>query len=226
MDFRSGRPRSWAARPAWEDPDPESDEEAPDPDSDPDPRVPWRDSDAESADDNSDASDEPEPTPGQQFVDHMLELYFLRKITAQDLCVACYYASLSNMEEAKIFAVRPGLQSGKYERRVKAHFGETRLGMLYKLRAHGYVKGERGRAERVYMVIPLHEALASLCLTKVTYRFLLLEHLSDKTLPECYFKTRCSSSMAMRGWSRLTRFSWTQSHIPMMIVSWGFGQCA
>ena len=76
MDFRSGRPRSWAARPAWEDPDPESDEEAPDPDSDPDPRVPWRDSDAESADDNSDASDEPEPTPGQQFVDHMLELYF------------------------------------------------------------------------------------------------------------------------------------------------------
>ena len=62
--------------------------------------------------------------------------------------------------------------------------------MLYKLRAHGYVKGERGRAERVYMVIPLHEALASLCLTKVTYRFLLLEHLSDKTLPECYFKNK------------------------------------
>ena len=119
MDFRSGRPRSWAARPAWEDPDPESDEEAPDPDSDPDPRVPWRDSDAESADDNSDASDEPEPTPGQQFVDHMLELYFLRKITAQDLCVACYYASLSNVVEANFLACRPGLQSGKYERHVK-----------------------------------------------------------------------------------------------------------
>ena len=107
MDFRSRRPRSWAARPAWDAPDPESDEEAPDPDSDPDPREPWRDwaDDAESAYHDSDASAEREPTPSQQFVDHMLELYFLRKITAQDLCEACYYANLSNMEEAKMLSL-------------------------------------------------------------------------------------------------------------------------
>eukprot|EP00974_Lingulodinium_polyedra_P118936 11169244-Lingulodinium_polyedra.AAC.2 len=53
--------------------------------------------------------DDPAPDPAQEYVNHMLMLYFRRKIVAADFCIAMHWAALAGLEAARAWARPPGL---------------------------------------------------------------------------------------------------------------------
>ena len=110
-----------AARPVWES---ASDDEADDV------PEPWEGSSSDSqshfGDDESD-SDGEKASPGEEFVQHMLALLFIRKLTAQDYCVAMHWASEAGLREAKPWATPPIWVQGNTRRISMPCLGSMKL---------------------------------------------------------------------------------------------------
>ena len=105
------------------------------------------------------SDDQPdEPDPAAEYVHHMLMLYFRRKIVAQDLCLAMFWASKAGLAAATQWAYPPGRQTGKYAAFLTKKLGHGCTGMFYNLPVPGFFKGE-GRASVPLLVAPPHEAL-------------------------------------------------------------------
>ena len=55
----------------------------------------------------------------------MLHLYMSRKVSAAECCVACYWAGLSGVLEARLYGKAPSLATGKYNEHLKSLLGYT-----------------------------------------------------------------------------------------------------
>ena len=85
------------------------------------------------------------PTSGQLLVSHLLDLFVRRRLFAEEVCVAMHHAA-DKFEEAKPYALRPGLVSGKYSGHLKQMLGYTRDNtLLYDLSMPGKLKGSAVR---------------------------------------------------------------------------------
>ena len=80
--------------------------------------------------------------PGQEYVHHMLQLFFRRKIVAGDLCIAMHWAAAAGLEAARVFAKPPGLPSGRYADFLKRRLGHGITSMFYELEVPGFEQGD------------------------------------------------------------------------------------
>ena len=128
-----------------------------------------------------------EADAGQQYINHMLQLYFLRKIVASDFCIAMHWASLAGLEAAAPWARRPGLQTGKYSMFLKRKLGHTVTSVFYALPVPIYEKGS-GRTTTDMLVIPPHEALEESKEEDAAAATVLQEAVEDRALPPAYYQ--------------------------------------
>ena len=68
---------------------------------------------------------------GVSLLKHLLGIYALKKMSAKEFCVACYYCSLAAMPGGNFedYALAPDKQSGAYQRKLDAVLPEA--GPLY-----------------------------------------------------------------------------------------------
>ena len=67
----------------------------------------WSGGDHDSGDSDGDSSDCPPPSAADLFVEHMLDMVLLRKLSAKEFCVAMYHAAEAGIEQAAKFGDPP-----------------------------------------------------------------------------------------------------------------------
>ena len=138
--------------------------------------------------DDENTEEDQEISPSEEFIQHMVELLLIRKISAKDFCIAMHWASEAGLTSAKKWARKPNLSSGKYADHVNHILGHTLNGNLYTMQVPGYVKGNTGRSKIDLHVLPPHETLDAAVSEHETYRARLQERVREGSLPECYFQ--------------------------------------
>ena len=105
-----------------------------------DPGEPW---------DAASDSDEEAPVPpsaGACLVDHLLHLYLMNKMSAEDCCVAMYHAKEAGVKECAPYALKPGSSSGHYNRKMKTALGHVeKAKFLYQFDVPGSSKLDLAR---------------------------------------------------------------------------------
>ena len=124
------------------------------------------------------------PTSGQLLVSHLLDLFVRRRLFAEEVCVAMHHAA-DKFEEAKPYALRPGLASGKYSGHLKQMLGYTRDNtLLYDLSMPGKLKGSAAGVNMDTFVMPGHELIQEDWQSNFDdYAVRLQELVDDRALP-------------------------------------------
>ncbi len=76
----------------------------------------------EASDSDSDVADN--QSPGQMLVNNLIQMHLVNKISAEDVCVSCFFAAAAGVTEAGKFALQPGRSSGHYAGKGRASLGE------------------------------------------------------------------------------------------------------
>jgi len=66
----------------------------------------------------SSSSDDDDTNYAEQFIQHQLDLYMIRAITAQDFCISMWLAAKSGIAPAERYGYKPGAPSGHYQRHL------------------------------------------------------------------------------------------------------------
>ena len=125
-----------------------------------------------------------------EFVDMLVGMYMLSQISAQDLCVACYWAHKAGMPGvAKLYAMRPGASSGNYQRHldIAMGFGDVKS-TFYQVRTVGHPKGDVRRQELTLAMLPVHELLDDEMSETTGARTQLEEAIIAEKLPPIYWQ--------------------------------------
>jgi len=150
---------------------------------------------------DSDTEDIP-PTPDEQFMDKLLSLYLVNKLSSRDACELAFWASEGGIGEASRYGLAPGDPSdGHYSRKLKRAMGFTDRHDLLPVEVPGHVKRLQGRTKHDIVIMPLHEQIASDLKANESCRFRLDEMLRDKELPPVYYEhplvTSCTTDEAI-----------------------------
>ena len=115
----------------------------------------WADGDDTDFEEDSINADE------QCFMDHMLGLYYRRKPTAKNFCIAMYYAGRSGVAAAVPFGFRPDASSGHYQRHLDPLMGyKSQNSGLYYVSLPSYNKKDASRCLRNTPLLLPHELIA------------------------------------------------------------------
>ena len=140
------------------------------------------------------------PTPGQSLVQHMMDLYLMRKISAQEFCVAMWYSKEGGIAEARPYAFRPGASTGHYQRYLKdalPTFQEKDL--LYTVPLPSWNAKEMHRDVHSLQVLNPHEILPQEFEDNPTMRSDLASKISEGRLPRIYHEHKIVREAAERG---------------------------
>lgn len=128
---------------------------------------------------------------GEHFRETLSALYMDSAVSAETLCVLCYWATRGGMRgSAKNLAKAPGAESGSYQQFLDKALGFTELRRgLYELPIIGTLDAEDA-TRRPYNIFvrPLHEALHEELLEDVGQITALEEAVESKDLPPTYFE--------------------------------------
>eukprot|EP00969_Alexandrium_andersonii_P240438 10614670-Alexandrium_andersonii.AAC.1 len=144
--------------------------------------VGWDDSDDESS-----AAEGAGAVAGVEMVEHLLQLYYLSKMSARDLCVACYWAGLAGVEAAREVGMAPGKPTGRYQRHLDAVLGTGSQKGLYFLDVPGHGKHDVARTVHDLPVRPPHELIEAELQSDRSISLRLREAIEDEILPPAYF---------------------------------------
>lgn len=113
----------------------------------------WRTSEAQ-------ADRETQRDAGNDLFRHLMAMYALVKITAQDLCVGCFFAHRAGVLGADYarYALPPGLQDGRYQRHLDRAMPQS--SPLYTVQTPCCIRRSGDREVRDLPCIVPHEALA------------------------------------------------------------------
>lgn len=108
------------------------------------------------------SDDEPdtELPPGEMLVHHLLHLFLVNKISAEDCCVAMYYSAESGNEAARQYSLKPGGATTHYNRKLKGCLGHLNSPELYQVEVPGHSKHNLSRTVHTLHMLPFHEQLA------------------------------------------------------------------
>ena len=98
---------------------------------------------------------------GQEFVDMLMDLKTLGKLSARDVCVLSFFASKANcVGPASVFAFRPDAPTGHFQRHIDTIIPPKEvLKGRYTIKAPGHEKHTMTRATLNITVLPPHEVL-------------------------------------------------------------------
>lgn len=119
---------------------------------------------------------------GEGLFKHLLGLYALCKLSAQDLCVALHYANLAGVGGAEFdrYAMPPGMGSGRYQRHLDRVLPNATP--MYDVRVPVTVRSSGARETRMLPCSPPHEALAR----EVSGMQALQQTIAETVLPPVY----------------------------------------
>lgn len=138
--------------------------------------------------DDSDGESLPETNDQDEFLGEMLRLLMERSIVAKDFCTVMWWASRNAFPGLRRYALRPGSNSGHYQRKLDKVIGVLQnSGKLMDVVMPGRAKAAVGRTENVVKVWPPHEAVDEGVRADPTVTVKLMELVDSRALPESYF---------------------------------------
>ena len=142
----------------------------------------------------SDSEEEPRPhespvEAARVFLDMLVDLYMTSVLSAQTLCVLCYWASKAGLQGlVSEYAKAPGGPSGHYQRHLNHKMGfDVLRGSLYTLSAPGLRSTDVSRTPLNFTMRVPHEVVNAEATSDPTIGQRLYEAVSSKTLPPTYF---------------------------------------
>ena len=155
----------------------------------PDPAFPFPDG-GDGDDECSDLEeDDGPPTPGAQFVEKLVSLYLVNKLSARDCAELAYWASQAGVQEATKYSLAPGDPSdGHYSRKMKSAVGFNDRRDLLPVEIPGHVKRSLGRTKHNMVIMPLHEQIAADMKDNAPARTKLDELVRSHALPPAYWQ--------------------------------------
>ena len=93
------------------------------------------------------------------FLEVLLGLYFTSSVSAETLCVLCWWASQAGLVGLENFAKKPGDSAGHYARFLD-HVAGLKSGHEYHLPVHGMRKNHLARTQYNLVVRPPHECIS------------------------------------------------------------------
>ena len=143
---------------------------------------------------NSDEDVETDPlsdpaAAADEYLDHMIGLYMSNKITADNFCVANYWAGLANIcGGISKYGKKPGCSSGDYQR-----FLDDKLGFVdakqnhYNVSVPGHRRSDLSRSTFNVPVRLAHECIEKEVASDDSIGIQLQEAIDDNSLPPSYF---------------------------------------
>ena len=119
----------------------------------------WEEGDAPDEDRDADSSgsegDAPELTAGQQLVEHALNLYLNRALSARDFCVQMWWAGKGGIQEATLYGFRPDAPTGHYQRHLTSVLPFLRdRSKLYGITVPSYNANDFARSTHEMQALP------------------------------------------------------------------------
>ena len=153
----------------------------------------WEEGDAPDEDRDADSSgsegDAPDLTAGQQLVEHALNLYLNRALSARDFCVQMWWAGKGGIQEATLYGFRPDAPTGHYQRHLTSVLPFLRdRSKLYGITVPSYNANDFARSTHELQALPPHEILHESFDADATLRTRLGERVAAKELPPAYFE--------------------------------------
>jgi len=139
------------------------------------------------SDSDPDVEEAPEQQPGQQLVEHLLDLHMRNKISAKDTTTAMHWANKAGIAEAAAYALPPESASGHCSRKLKGAMGLAKSHDLYELQVPGQHKQDAARGTCLVWCLPAHEQLARDLEADAGLRTKVMELHRDRAFPAAYW---------------------------------------
>jgi hypothetical protein len=126
-------------------------------------------------------------TPGDDFVEGMLDLLSERTLNARQFCEQMFHAGRAGINEAIPFGKAPGAPSGHYNRHVKDVFCAFRGEDIIDICVPGHGKHSLSRTLHKVAVLVPHEMVGE-TMVEASFRTRLIELLDSRQLPPAYYE--------------------------------------
>ena len=120
------------------------------------------------------------------FLELLLCLYFKSSLTAESLCVLCWYGHLGGLKGLTEWALKPGSSTGHCQRHLDKHLGVKGSGEMYSLEVGGMRKHDLARSTYTMPVKVPHESLCKEWDKDPTLGLKVAEAKEFGELPRCY----------------------------------------
>ena len=115
--------------------------------------------DLEMSDFENDTPVNPEPSPGDVFVQHMVNLLLTRNLNSRQFSETMYLAGQAGVAEARKYGLRPNSKSGHYGRKVRSSVGIYKTDGSYSFDVPSRSRKGVGRATETCHGYPPHELI-------------------------------------------------------------------
>ena len=153
----------------------------------------WEHVSEQASSDDEDAETDPHKSPRaaeQAFVERLTSMYMASSISAENVCVMCYFLGLAGLSDnVKSFGKRPGLSSSHYSEHLRLVLGlEDQRSNLYIVNVPGHERHAFSRKSIKLNTFPLHENYADDIEQDPTFRVRLHESRISNKLPPSYWE--------------------------------------
>ena len=138
--------------------------------------------------DSDDGECVPEFSPGQEFVQAMLDLLLIRTLNAKQFCTLMHLAGKAGIAEAVRYGHRPGANSGHYSRHLDPILRWRKHdASLLAINVPTFSRSMICRTVTKMPIFAVHEHLAYDFANEVGGRTRLREAVQEQRLPPCYY---------------------------------------